>query len=79
MDNEFMTVYMIWVKEDDIIWLADSMDDATMDATASWGERVEKAYKDWGAENVRITTSKLHYPSIQQAFGQVEIPVVSND
>lgn len=73
-----MDILMIWVRQKDdaarTLWLEDAWDADTIDENGSgWDERVQKAYKEYGGDNVRIVRTKVNYDKIEAAFEPTEV------
>lgn len=71
-----MTVWMIWATNDEgvSIWLVAAWDDDTIsDNREGWLEEIEKAEKEHGGRNIRITKTSVNFDKVQAAFMPTEI------
>lgn len=69
-----LTIWMIWIQENDALWLFEAWDDdSTQENSAGWEAAKRKAYKDHHPENVRIIRTDVSYDKVRAAFNPVEV------
>jgi len=64
-----MEIIFIWIKDDNAIWLSDAWDRESYNQNAdSFNAKLKKAYKEHGAENVRLQRATVPYDAVEALF-----------
>lgn len=73
-----MDIWMVWARDgsdpEGILWLETAWDDDLVSGNPDgWQAEVEKAYSEWGGNNVRVTKTTVDFDKVSAAFEPTEV------